>query len=117
MLTTSSSLPTQPLLPDATTSSISLLSVPACDSIDGSSSDEFDDDDDCVAVEQRDSGVDDVVCLDDGVTDGQAGRVTVSVHFTKLWNNLEYTIQNLKSWHKFKYLNNICLATLTMCIA
>ena len=81
MLTTSSSLPTQPLLPDATTSSISLLSVPACDSIDGSSSDEFDDDDNCVAVEQRDSGVDDVVCLDDGVTDGQAGRVTVSVLF------------------------------------
>ena len=25
-------------------------------------------------------------------------------HFTKLWNNLEYTIQNLKSRHKFKYV-------------
>ena len=25
-------------------------------------------------------------------------------HFTKLWNNFDYKIQNLKSRHKFKYL-------------
>ena len=79
MLTTSSNLPTQPLLPDAKASSISLVSVLASESIDGSTSDEDDDiDDDCTAGGQLDSGVDDVVCLDDDVTesDAPAGIVT-----------------------------------------
>ena len=67
MLTTSSDLPTEPLLPDATSSTISLVSA----------SDTNNDDDDHHGALQ-DSGVNEAVCVDDD-EGASAGIVTVTV--------------------------------------